>query len=68
MARREGRRLWGIYRPVDNTRPLIEGPRTRVGQLKMKYWNLHELHRNEVKKKKASHMSICPKSSILSSS
>ena len=29
---------------------LIEGPRTRVGQPKMKYWKLHELHKNEVKK------------------
>ena len=27
----------------------IEGPRTRVGQPKMKYWKLHELHKNEVK-------------------
>ena len=28
---------------------LIEGPRTRVGQPKMKYWKLHEMHINEVK-------------------
>ena len=27
----------------------MEGPRTRVGQPKMKYWKLHELHKNEVK-------------------
>ena len=27
---------------------LIEGPRTRVGQPKMKHWELHELHKNEV--------------------
>ena len=38
----------------------IEGPRTRVGQPKMNYWKLQELHKNEVKKC-ASHMSICPK-------
>ena len=28
---------------------LNEGLRTRVGQPKMKYWKLHELHKNEVK-------------------
>ena len=28
---------------------VIEGPRTRVGQPKMKYWKLHELDKNEVK-------------------
>ena len=26
-----------------------EGSRTRVGQPKMMYWKLHELHKNEVK-------------------
>ena len=26
----------------------IGGPRTRVGQPQMKYWKLHELHKNEV--------------------
>ena len=40
---------------------IIEGPRTSVGQPKMKYWKLHESHKNDVKKKCASHMSICPK-------
>ena len=25
----------------------MEGPRTRVGQPKMNYWKLHELHKNE---------------------
>ena len=29
---------------------IIEGPRTRVGQPKMKCWKWHELHKNEVKK------------------
>ena len=33
-----------------------EGPRTRVGQPKMKYWNLHELHKNEVKNIPYKHM------------
>ena len=33
----------------DTVRVKNEGPRTRVGQPKMKYWKLHELHRNEVK-------------------
>ena len=28
---------------------IYEGLRTRVGQPKMKYWKLHELHKNEVK-------------------
>ena len=27
----------------------VEGPRSSVGQPKMKYWKLHELHNNEVK-------------------
>ena len=30
---------------------IIEGPRTRVGQPKTKHWKLHDLHKNEVKKK-----------------
>ena len=36
----------------DRVRLTIEGPRTscRVGQPKMKYWKLQELHKNEVKK------------------
>ena len=37
---------------------LIEGLRTRVGQPKMKYWKLHELHKNAVKKNVHP---ICPK-------
>ena len=32
-----------------NDHELVKGPRTRVGQPKMKYWKLHELHKNEVK-------------------
>ena len=40
--------------------PTIEGPRTRVGQPKMKYRKLHELHENEVKKVHPIIMSICP--------
>ena len=27
---------------------IFEGPRTRVGQPKTKYWKVHELHKNEV--------------------
>ena len=38
----------------------IEGPRTRVGQPIMKYWKLHELHKNEVKNVHPI-ISICPK-------
>ena len=41
------------HRQVEKKSPvmclLCEGPRTRVGQPKMKYWKLHELHINEVK-------------------
>ena len=32
---------------VTCTNLIYEGPRTRVGQPKMKYWKLHELHKNE---------------------
>ena len=38
-----------LQHPVSDN-GLIEGLRTRGGQPKMKYWKLHELHKNEVKK------------------
>ena len=41
--------VWYMYVHLRNTTSTYEGPRTRVGQPKMKYWKLHELHKNEVK-------------------
>ena len=38
----------------------LKGRKPEWANPKMKYWKLHELHKNEVKKY-AFHMSICPK-------
>ena len=42
---------------------IIEGPRAIVGQPKMKYWKLHELHKNQEKKCVSHNYEHMPKNS-----